>query len=154
MGGLVLAWLAGESVLVWRWAKAGAPPTPGALLLSSGVFAGLALLGQAQQARTLAATLAWGYDLAIFLQVAGQGKVAQATGWPPPMITDPSVILPSGRAHGSSPGANPSNTPAAVGGANKARGAPPGTPANPGVPPTGSGTIYPPGSQSLLCRGG
>ena len=46
-------------------------------------------------------------------------------------------------------GGNPANTPGVVGGANKANGAPSGTPANPGVPPTGSGTIYPPGSQTL-----
>jgi hypothetical protein len=150
MGGILLAWLVGEGILVYRWGKAGAPPTPGALALSSGVFAGLALLGQAPQARTFATVMAWGYDLALLLQVAGQGKVHQDTGWPPPLITDPSVILPTGHSHsGSSGGSNPSNTPAAVGGANKANNAPAGTPANPGIPPTGPGTIYPPGSGSL-----
>jgi hypothetical protein len=145
----MLAWLTGEGILVYRWWKAGAPPPPGALLLSSGVFAGLALLAQSQQARMLATTLAWGYDLAILLQVAGHGKVTQATGWPPPLVTDGTVILPTGHSHGGSSSGNPANTPGAVGGANKARGAPAGTPANPGVPPTGKGTIYPPGSQNL-----
>lgn len=151
MGGIALAWLAGEAVLVYRWKKAGAPPTPGALLLSSGVFAGLALLGQAQSARGFATALAWGYDLAIVLQFFGQGKVTTQTGWPPPVITDTSVILPTGNAHSApASGGNPANTPANVGGANKANGAPPGTPANPGTPPTGPGTIYPPGSGTLL----
>ena len=31
MGGFVLAWFAGESILVWRWVKLKAPPPPGAL---------------------------------------------------------------------------------------------------------------------------
>lgn len=151
MGGIALAWLFGEGILTYRWYKAGAPPPPGALLLSSGVYAGLALLAQAQQARGLAAALAWGYNLAILLQVAGQGKVTTVTNWPPAVITDGTVILPTGSSHGGNSGSsgNPANTPQAVGGANNANNAPAGTPANPGIPPTGPGTIYPPGSQNL-----
>src|SRR5215831_6081933 len=114
MGGLVLAWLVGESVLIWRWGKAGAPPTPGALALSSALFAGLAVIAQAEQARTFATVVAWGYDLAIVLQIAGQGKVTQKTGWPPPLITDQSVILPTGHSHNAAASSgNPANTPGA-----------------------------------------
>jgi hypothetical protein len=150
MGGIVLAWLVGEGIVTWRWAKAGAPPTPGALLSTSGFFALLALLGQYPPARSTATLIAFGVDIAALLQVLPGSKVTQVTGWPPPVITDTSVILPTGSAHsGGGGGGNPSNTPAAVGGANKANQAPQSTPPNPGIPPTGPGTIFPPGSQSL-----
>lgn len=138
MGGIALAWLFGESLVTWRWVKAGAPPTPGALLLSSGVFAGLALLAQAQQARTLAATLAWGFDLAIVLQLAPGSKVKVATGWPPGVITDPSVILPTGHSH-TPAGFNTSPASPKAGGPGA-----PGTPV-PGQP----GVSFPPGSGNL-----
>lgn len=152
MGGFMLAWLLGEGIVVYRWGKAGAPPTPGALVLSSSFFALLGVVGSAYQpARGAVTLLAFGVDIAALLQVLPGTKVQAKTGWPPPVITDPTVLLPNGKAHGASPGSagNPSNTPGNVGGANKANGAPPGTPANPGIPPTGKGTIYPPGSQSL-----
>ena len=147
MGVLVLAWLAGEGLVAWRWGKAGAPPPPGSLLAASGFFALCAALAMYQPARGVAAALAVGVDIAALLQVLPGSKPQAATGWPPQLITDPTVLLPGGGA--SSGAGNPANTPGAVGGANKANGAPPGTPANPGVPPTGPGTIYPPGSQNL-----
>ena len=43
--GVTLAWLFGEGIITWRWVKNGAPPTPGALIMSSGFFALCALLG-------------------------------------------------------------------------------------------------------------
>lgn len=144
MGGIALAWLFGESLVVWRWVKAGAPPTPGALLLSSGVFAGLALLAQAQQARTLAATLAWGFDLAILLQLVSKTPAKPQTGWPPPVITDSSVILPTGNSHSGT--SNPS------GGSGPGGGPVPSGPNTlpPGqAPPPNQGVIFPPGSGNL-----
>ena len=95
MGGFVLAWLAGESIVVYRWVKLKAPPPPGALLLSSGLFVGLAIIGQYEPARTTATVTAWALDLAILLQVIGKAPQG-VTGWPPPLIDDPSVILPNG----------------------------------------------------------
>lgn len=100
----MLAWLAGESILIWRWAKVKAPPTPGALALSSGLFVGLAVIAQYQPARATVTVTAWALDLAILLQLFEQTPQQQAatnaviTGWPPPMIDDPSVIIPSGTA--------------------------------------------------------
>jgi len=150
MGGLVLAWLAGESLLIWRWAKAGAPPTPGALAESSLVYLGLAVLAQAEQARTTATVLAWGYNIAILMQVSPGSKVAAQTNWPPPVITDPSVILPTGNSHtAAAPYGNQSGGSATNGGS----GGPvpsgpnttvPGTPAAPN-----QGVIFPPGSGNL-----
>lgn len=105
MGGFVLAWLAGESIVIWRWAKLKAPPTPGALALSSGLFVGLAVIAQYEPARTTATVTAWALDLAILLQIVGKAP-AQVTGWPPPKITDPTVILPNGNSSsGPSPAA-------------------------------------------------
>jgi len=95
MGGFVLAWFAGEAVVVYRWVKLKAPPPPGALALASGVFLGLAVLAQYQPARTTATVTAWAFDLAILLQVVGKAP-SGVTGWPPNPITDPSVFMPTG----------------------------------------------------------
>jgi len=148
MEGLILAWLAGEGIVTWRWVKAKAPPPPGALLAVSGFFALLAALASYPPARTTATLIAFGIDVAAILQVLPGSKTQAATGWPPPLITDSTVILPTGSSH-SSGGGNSSDTPQAVAGANAANGAPQGTPGNPGTPPEGTGTIYPPGSQNL-----
>jgi hypothetical protein len=94
--GLVMAWLAGEGIITWRWVKAGAPPTPGTLIAASGFFALLALLHEVPQARLTATLLAVGIDVAALLQVLPGSKATQVTGWPPLMINDPTVLLPSG----------------------------------------------------------
>jgi hypothetical protein len=149
MGVLMMAWLVGEGIVAARWFKQGAPPPPGSLAAVSGFFALLAVLGSYPPARGVAGALGVGIDIAALLQVLpGTTAPTAAKGWPPQVITDPTVLLPGTGGVNPSSG-NPSNTPGAVGGANKARGAPPGTPANPGTPPTGPGTIFPPGSQNL-----
>ena len=83
--GLFFAWAIGESIIVYRWVKAKAPPAPGALLLPTGLFLGLAILAEYQPARSTATAFAYAVDLAILLQVVGK-EPAQATGWPPPKI--------------------------------------------------------------------
>ena len=112
MGGFVLAWLTGEGIVIYRWAKLKAPPTPGALVLSSFVFVGLAVIAQAQPARTTATVAAWAFDLAILLQVVGKAPSGK-TGWPPPLIGDPSVILPTGKAAAASSSSGSAAAPAA-----------------------------------------
>lgn len=145
---LVMMWLAGEGIVSWRWFKQGAPPPPGSLAAVSGFFALLAVLATYPPARGVANGIAFGVNLAALLQVLpGTTAPTAPTGWPPQKITDPTVFLPG--TAGQSTAGNPSNTPPAVGGANRARGAPPSTPANPGIPPTGPGTIFPPGSQNI-----
>lgn len=98
--GIVIAWAIGEGIITYRWVKNGAPPTPGTLFTASGFFILCALLGEYPPARTVATMLALGVDLAAYLQVVGKAPAAQATGWPPLMINDPTVLLPSGGSNG------------------------------------------------------
>lgn len=105
------------------------------------MYAGLALLAQAQSARTFASVMAWGFNVAIVLQLLGQ-KAPVQTGWPPPVITDTSIILPTGNSHAPA-GSNPS------GGSGPGGGPVPSGPNTlpPGqAPPPNQGTIFPPGS--------
>jgi hypothetical protein len=94
--GIVLAWLIGEGIITWRWMKAGAPPTPGTLAQASGFFVLCALLHEYPPARTAAVLLAAGVDAAAFLQILGKTPAGQDTGWPPPVISDPTALLPPG----------------------------------------------------------
>lgn len=98
--GLVMAWLFGEGIITYRWVKAGAPPTPGTLIVASGFFALLALLHEIPAARTTATLLAVGIDVAALLEVLPGSGTVQATGWPPLMINDPTVLLPAGGTAG------------------------------------------------------
>jgi len=68
--GIVLAWMVGEGIIIYRSvSKNHAPPMPGALLATSGLFVMLALLAEAPQARFLAGALAWGFDAAALLNL-------------------------------------------------------------------------------------
>lgn len=113
--GVFFAWMIGESIVFYRWGKLGAPPTPGVLAMSSGLFAAAAVVSAYQPARTLATVAAFGVDLAVLLQVVGKAPSA-VTGWPPPMISDPAAILPNGRtpaAAGSGSSSGPATAPPA-----------------------------------------
>jgi len=106
-GGFIAAWLVGEGIIIYRSVKnQKAPPGPGQLLLSSGVFVVLALLGESQQASKLALTLAWGFDIAALMNLWGTGgpkpdksgpQAKKAILWPPPKAPD-TVIIPKGVA--------------------------------------------------------
>ena len=103
MGGFIAAWLVGEGIITYRSVKVQkAPPSPGQLLLSSGLFVMLAILAEAPGAQRLAVTLAWGFDIAALMNLWGTGgpktasKTAGAT-WPPPKVSD-TVIIPTGKA--------------------------------------------------------
>lgn len=94
---LVMAWLAGEGIVTWRWARQGAPPPPGSLLAVSGFFALLAVLATYAPAKGVATAIAVGVDIAAFLQfLPGTVAPGKATGWPPPKITDATAALPAG----------------------------------------------------------
>jgi hypothetical protein len=95
-------WIIGEGIIVYRQVKQNhAPPMPGALIASSGLFALLALLAEADRARTLAIMLAAGFDVAAFMNL-----------WP--AVTNPggssakpapSAGAPGGLTTGTGPGA-------------------------------------------------
>jgi hypothetical protein len=93
MGGLVMAWMFGESLIVYRWFKHKAPPPPGALIEASALFVALAILAEYQPARQAATLFAWGIDLAVLLKLIGK-EPAVTTNWPPLCIPD-TQLMPS-----------------------------------------------------------
>lgn len=104
MGPFVLAWLVAEGIVIYRSVKVQkAPPGPGQLLFSSGLFVMLALLAEAPKARPLATTLAWGFVIAAYMHLFDKASGTQSKGgtWPPGLASGDTVI-PSGTS-GSSP---------------------------------------------------
>lgn len=78
MTGLILAWLVGEGIMSYRVVTVNKrPPLPAEVLGTSGLFALLALLGEAQP--QLASLLAWGFDLAAFMALATKLQAAKST---------------------------------------------------------------------------
>jgi hypothetical protein len=87
VGLFTLAWLIGEGIICYRSVRVNhAPPMPGALLASSGVFVLLALLAESDSARPVAVALAYGFDLSalmnLFPPVTGGGSGAPAPAKP------------------------------------------------------------------------
>jgi hypothetical protein len=103
----LFAWALGLGIVGYRWVKAKAPPTPGALLLPSGLFLGLAVIAEYQPARAAATAFAYAVDLAVLLQVVGKDP-GQVTGWPPPQDIPPAAILPTGAAGAAQAARQPS----------------------------------------------
>jgi hypothetical protein len=98
MGPFVMAWLVAEGIVCYRSVKVQkAPPGPGQLLLSSGVFVALAILAESEKARPLATTLAWGFVAAAFMNLWGTGGPKaddkQTAKWPP-SIAPNTVTIP------------------------------------------------------------
>jgi hypothetical protein len=83
--GIILAWLIGEGIIVYRSVHANhAPPVPGTLLAPSGLFLLLALLAEYQPARGAATALAFGVDIAAMLNLwgLGGGTIPEGTAAP------------------------------------------------------------------------
>jgi hypothetical protein len=79
--GIILAWLIGEGIIVYRSvSKDHAPPVPGALLATSGLFVLLALLAEYEPARFLATAMAFGVDLAALMNLPVLGGQGATTG--------------------------------------------------------------------------
>jgi uncharacterized YccA/Bax inhibitor family protein len=69
VGGITLAWLIGTGIISWRSVKKNRrPPMPGELLGASGFFVLLALLAEYQPARSAATLMAFGIDVAAYLE--------------------------------------------------------------------------------------
>jgi hypothetical protein len=125
MGGLVLAWLTGLGLYVYRQQKymkdadgkpVHAPPQPGDIVKVSGVFALLALLAEIPDARQLAILLAWGFDIAAVMKLATvpKGYAVGSAPWPPPIAPN-NVVFPNGVASTPSAAPTPTQTPAGGG---------------------------------------
>lgn len=79
-GAFIAAWLTGEALVIWRMVhKDHKPPVPGALLGITGLFVALGALAEFPQATSLAMALAWGLDVAAFMQVLPAGLGAQVS---------------------------------------------------------------------------
>jgi hypothetical protein len=88
MRGIILAWMIGEGIIVFRSVRQDhSPPVPGALLATSGLFILLAILAEYQPARGLATTFAFGVDIAALLNLGGLGGGTKAA--PAPSKTTP-----------------------------------------------------------------
>lgn len=69
--GIIIAWLIGEGIIIYRGAaKEKRPPWPSELLFSSVVFVSLGFLAEIESAATLAVLLAFGFDIAAFMNLA------------------------------------------------------------------------------------
>jgi hypothetical protein len=77
--GFVAAWLAGMGIVIWREVHASSHmPVPANLVGVTGLFAALALIGDAVPgAQTPVTLLAWGLDIAGFLNVLPAGLFGQ-----------------------------------------------------------------------------
>jgi hypothetical protein len=97
MGPFVIAWLAGEGIVIYRSVKTQkAPPGPGQLLFTSGLFVLLAMMAEFEKARFLATALAWGYDIAAFMDLTlNPPATLAASNWPPDLAPN-TVIIPTG----------------------------------------------------------
>jgi hypothetical protein len=68
--GIVLAWIVGESIVIYRGAfKQKRPPFPSELLLSSLVFMTLGAVSEKKELAPLATLTAWGFVIAAYLRL-------------------------------------------------------------------------------------
>jgi hypothetical protein len=137
--GLVLAWLIGESIVGYRWAKNGAPPPPGAVAAASIIFIGCAALGTWAPARTTATVFAFGVDLAVLLKVLPGGNDTQVTNWPPEYIPCGHLLPVNGGGVSAKPDCSGSGVLSPTSGGANAGNAPGAGAAEPGTPPLGAG---------------
>jgi hypothetical protein len=144
--GIILAWLIGESIVGYRWAKNGAPPPPGAIAAASVIFLGCAVLGTYQPAKTTATVFAFGVDLAVLLKVLPGGNASQVTNWPPDHIPCGTLLPKAGAGMAAPPDCGGGALSSTSGGRNPGTTPLAGT-AAPGTPPLGYGPAPIPGAK-------
>jgi hypothetical protein len=76
VGGLILAWAAGNGIMIYRARVQRRPPLPGQLLAANALFALLAAAAEYQPARAAATLFAVGVDVAVLMQVLPGGADA------------------------------------------------------------------------------
>ena len=124
MGPFTLAWLVGEGIMVYRtYKKYHAPPGPGQLIWSSGLFVLLAFVATSEKARPVATIAAWGFDIAAFMNLyppltgpragpSAQPRKSETPGstpppgstpgpWPPTAMIPDNVLLPGDTTTGA-----------------------------------------------------
>jgi hypothetical protein len=71
VGAFIFAWLTGEGIISYRTIRdQSGPPWPGQMMMSTGLYVILAMIAQAgPNARRLALTLAWGLNIAAFMDL-------------------------------------------------------------------------------------
>jgi hypothetical protein len=72
--GVIITWVIAEGIIIFRSVKVNhAPPMPGMLLATTGLFVMLAILGEAPGAAGLATGIGAGLDIAGFMNLFGLG---------------------------------------------------------------------------------
>lgn len=73
--GIIIAWVIGESIIIYRGAfKQKRPPWPGELFWSSLVFISLGFLAEIESFATPAVLLGFGWDIAAFMNLFDPAK--------------------------------------------------------------------------------
>ena len=103
MAGITLAWLIGESIIIWRSVgRNHRPPMPGELAGSSLFFALCAVIAEYPPARTAATLLAFGIDIAAWLEVPAVAGPPSAKA-PQRKPASPAVTGPRTRGTATAP---------------------------------------------------
>lgn len=97
MPGIVSAWLVGEGIIFWRsWKQSKMFPVPGQLIAASFIFVMLAIVAESEKARSLATTMAWGFDIAALLNVLPQVATGGTNTGPNPLASGATTSAGSG----------------------------------------------------------
>lgn len=94
MGGIFIAWLLAEGIVVYRTVKTtGGPPMPAQLLATAGLYAALSLVADNERTRFLGQAGAWGFTAAAWLALYNNPPKVHEQGHAPgkPVIASPAV---------------------------------------------------------------
>lgn len=77
--GIILTWLAGEGIIIYRaFKRTHAPPMPGELLIVSALFVGIALIGEiSDDSARFATLLGAGLDIAAAMNLFQSGTIGK-----------------------------------------------------------------------------
>lgn len=118
----ILAWFSGEAIITYRAVKEQhMPPSPRQLLVASGLYIGLAVLGEYQPARAVVTAFGWAINVAVLMQVLPGGTDAvpsgSSAGWSSIGLAGNTVLFPDGTAASAVDASTSTSTTASTGGA-------------------------------------